>query len=109
MIEFRTGSFEWTTSDSRNAFVDAEGLHIIPTLTVKDTDITPEQILNGYTLNLTTDGICTSTDPLNSCSVYSNSTSGSIINPVRSARLTTKGKRKIKYGRVEVVSESTLP
>jgi hypothetical protein len=98
-----TGSFEWTTSDPRNAFVDAEGLHIIPTLTINDTDITPAQILNGYTLNLTTQGICTSTDPYNSCSIYSNSTSGDIINPVRSARLTTKGKKTIRYGRVEVV------
>jgi hypothetical protein len=78
-------------------------LHIIPTLTVDDTDITPAQILDGYTLNLTTQGICTSSDPYTSCSIYSNKTSGDIINPVRSARLTTKGKKTIKYGKVEVV------
>lgn len=32
-------------------------------------------------------------------------TSGAIINPVRSARLTTKGSKSIKYGRVEVVAK----
>jgi hypothetical protein len=77
----------------------------VPTLTVETTDITPEQILDGYTLNLTTQGICTSNDPFSSCSIYSNKTSGDIINPVRSARLTTKGKKTIKYGRVEVVAK----
>ncbi|KAE8449790.1 hypothetical protein EG329_007565 [Mollisiaceae sp. DMI_Dod_QoI] len=102
---FGSGSFEWTTSDPRNAFVDAEGLHIVPTLTVDDTNITQAQILDGYTLNLTTMGICTSPDPYASCSIYSNKTSGDIINPVRSARLTTKGKKTIKYGRVEVVAK----
>lgn len=104
MIFNRSGSFEWTTNDPRNAYTDAEGLHIIPTRTIDDTDITPAQILDGYTLNLTTAGTCTSTDPLTSCSIYSNKTSGDIINPVRSARLTTKGKKTIKYGKVEVVS-----
>jgi hypothetical protein len=102
---FGTGSFEWTTNDSRNAYIDAEGLHIIPTLTVDDTDITPAEILDGYTLNLTTDGTCTSSDSGFSCSIYSNKTSGDIINPVRSARLTTKGKKTIKYGKVEVVAK----
>jgi hypothetical protein len=100
-----TGSFEWTTNDPKNAFVDADGLHIVPTLTVDTTDITEAQLLNGYTLNLTTAGTCTSSDPFDSCSIYSNATSGAIINPVRSARLTTKGKKTLKYGRVEVVAK----
>lgn len=58
-------------------------------------------------LNLTVDGSCTSKDQrvstlnINSkCAVRSNTTSGQIINPVRSARLTTAGKKTIKYGRV---------
>jgi hypothetical protein len=108
LIIISTGSFEWTTSDPRNAYVDAEGLHIIPTLTIDDTNITEAQLLNGYTLNLTTAGTCTSPDPYNSCSIYSNSTSGAIINPVRSARLTTMGKKTIRYGRVEVVRVCAL-
>lgn len=104
---FGTGSFEWTTNDPSNAYTDAEGLHIVPTLTVNSTNITAAQIIDGYTLNLTTEGICTSTDPLNSCSIYSNHSAGTIINPVRSARLTTKGKHTIKYGKVEV--EAKMP
>lgn len=99
----RSGTFEWTTDDPTNAYTDAEGLHIVPTLTNETTDITLDQINDGYTLNLTTDGTCTSDDGGTPCSIYSNITSGDIINPVRSARLTTKGKKTIRYGRVEVV------
>ncbi|KAI9649850.1 hypothetical protein NHQ30_002432 [Ciborinia camelliae] len=106
---FGTGSFEWTTNDPQNAYTDAEGLHIVPTLTVNSTNITPAQILNGYTLNLTTDnrpdGVCTSDDAGTPCSIYSNITAGTIINPVRSARLSTKGKKTIKYGKVEVIAK----
>ncbi|GFF65738.1 beta-1,3-glucan-binding protein [Aspergillus lentulus] len=40
----------------------AQGLHIVPTLTLEDTDITPPQLVDGYMLNLTTDGSCTTTD-----------------------------------------------
>jgi beta-glucanase (GH16 family) len=53
---------------------------------------------------MTTDGTCTAMD-INSCSIRSNKTAGTIINPVRSARLTTRGKKSIKYGRVEVVAK----
>jgi beta-glucanase (GH16 family) len=63
--------------------------------------------MNGYTLNITSsdgDGSCTSTD-VKACGVRSNATLGSIIPPVRSARLTTKGKKGIKYGRVEIVAK----
>jgi beta-glucanase (GH16 family) len=102
---FGTGSFDWTTNDPKNAFTDAEGLHIVPTLTLESTDITQAQLLDGFVLNLTTSGLCTSKDGTNPCSIRSNKTSGAIINPVRSARLTTKGKKTIKYGRVEVVAK----
>lgn len=102
---FGTGSFDWTTSDSKNSFTDAEGLHIVPTLTIDSTDITKEQLLDGYTLNLTTTGECTSPDGTTACSIMSNKTTGDIVNPVRSARLTTKGKKTLKYGKVEVVAK----
>lgn len=39
------------------------------------------------------------------CSIRSNKTAGTIINPVRSARLTTKGKKSITYGKVEVIAK----
>jgi beta-glucanase (GH16 family) len=104
---YGNGEFDWTTKDPKNSFVDAEGLHIVPTLTTESTDITEAQLLNGYTLNITSssgDGSCTATD-YKSCGVRSNSTIGTIIPPVRSARMTTKGKKSIKYGRVEIVAK----
>jgi beta-glucanase (GH16 family) len=76
----------------------------VPTLTNQTTSINNGQISDGYTLNLTTDGTCTGTD-YTQCSVRSNSTLGSIIPPVRSARITTKGKKTIKYGKVEVIAK----
>ena len=99
-----TGSFDWTTADSANSYVNAEGLHIRPTLTNLTTDITNAQIDNGYTVNLTRTGECTSST-VSSCAIQSNRTLGSIIPPVRSARLTTKGKKSIRYGKVEVTAK----
>jgi beta-glucanase (GH16 family) len=101
---FGSGSFEWTTDDPKNSYVDGEGLHIVPTLTTESTPITIEQLTDNYVLNLTTDGTCTSKD-ISMCSVRSNVTSGTIINPVRSARLSTKGKKTLKYGKVEVIAK----
>lgn len=127
---FGTGSFDWTTTDARNAFTDKDGLHIVPTLTTDTTSITEDQITDGlvlltgrcnsiltsiysFALNLTRtadgDGSCTaqntSTTYLSSCSIRSNITSHAIIPPVRSARLTTKGSKSILYGRVEVTAK----
>jgi hypothetical protein len=101
---FGTGSFDWTTDDPKNAYADADGLHIVPTLTNETTNINNDMLYNGGTLNLTVDGTCTSTRT-SSCSIKSNSTLGTMIPPVRSARLTTKGKKSIRYGRVEVVAK----
>lgn len=100
---FGGGSFDWTTNDPQNAYTDDQGLHIVPTITTDSTDITNKQLINGYTVNLTADGTCTSTG--GGCIVTSNSTTGKIINPVRSARLNTKGKHNITYGKVEVVAK----
>jgi beta-glucanase (GH16 family) len=101
---FGTGSFDWTTDDPLNSYIDEEGLHIVPTLTLDTTSYTVSELLNGTTLNLTSMGVCTSGN-VPDCVVTSNATAGTILNPVRSARLTTKGKKTIKYGRVEVVAK----
>lgn len=101
---YGTGSFDWTTTDPANVYVDEKGLHIVPTLTNETTSITTDQMWNGYTLNLTADGTCTETSA-SSCSVSSNSTLGHMINPVRSARINTRGKVGITYGRVEVTAK----
>ena len=102
---FGTGEFEWTTDDPANSFVVNNTLIIMPTLT--DTFLTDAQVNNGYTLNLTTQGTCTSTD-WHQCVAISNSTAQTVINPVRSARLTTKGSKSIRYGKVEVVAKLPL-
>ncbi|KAF3095001.1 hypothetical protein TWF102_007400 [Orbilia oligospora] len=101
---FEIGSFDWTTNDEANAYTSSNGLVIMPTLTNLTTTISNSQINDGYNLNLTTAGLCTS--PRNaSCATFSNSTTGNIINPVRSARLSTKLSKQIKYGRVEVTAK----
>lgn len=76
----------------------------MPTLTLETTDITKEQLTDNFVLNLTTAGTCTA-DGVDDCSIRSNKTAGTIINPVRSARLSTKGKKSITYGKVEVVAK----
>jgi len=59
---------------------------------------------NGYKLDLRKDGSCTEKSN-SSCAVSSNSTQGTMVPPVRSARLVSKGSKSIKYGRVEVVAK----
>jgi beta-glucanase (GH16 family) len=76
----------------------------MPTLTLESTNITAAELLNDYTVNLTSIGTC-SGNTASACVAVSNTTIGSIINPVRSARLTTVGTRSITYGKVEVVAK----
>jgi hypothetical protein len=93
---FGNGEFEMTTGSSNNSFIRNNQLYILPTLT---SDVIGQNaIFNGYTFNVTG---CTNTN-LTACGAVSNSTSGAVINPVMSARISTKGKRSIQYGRVEV-------
>jgi len=84
--------------------VDNQGLHIVPTLTNETTNFTLMQIRHGYTLNLTEDGTCTGNNK-RVCSIKTNVTLGTMIPPVRSARLSTQGKKSIRYGKVEVVAK----
>ncbi|KAJ9603933.1 hypothetical protein H2200_011455 [Cladophialophora chaetospira] len=115
---FGNGAFDWTTTDERNAFTDGDGLHIVPTFTTETTHITESQLHNNYLLNLggklpnstkTGDGSCTANKRAqfyaDECTRKSNISSHAIINPVRSARLTTQGSKSIQYGRVEVVAK----
>lgn len=96
---YGNGEFEWTTASPNNSFVKDGVLYIVPTLTSDVLD--PDLITNGYTLNLTADGTCTSTN-VTQCVAHSNSSLLTIINPVQSARLTTKNSVSIKYGKVEI-------
>ncbi|KAI5778693.1 concanavalin A-like lectin/glucanase domain-containing protein [Geopyxis carbonaria] len=95
---FGNGQFEYTTNSEENSFVKDGALHIRPTLN-------DEKLINtnGAVLNLTEMGICSS-PILKNCVSVTNSTAGNntIINPVKSARISTKKGATIKYGRVEV-------
>lgn len=105
---YGNGAFDWTTADDTNYFADSEGLHITPTLTNETTPITNAQIYDGFTLDLLSNtseyGRCTGTTETE-CVVHSSRADKEIIPPVRSARINTKGKKSIRYGRVEVVAK----
>ncbi|OZJ01690.1 hypothetical protein BZG36_05526 [Bifiguratus adelaidae] len=96
---FGNGEFEWTTDSSNNSYVSNGVLHIVPTLT--EDVIGVGNLLNGYTLNLTG---CTGT-MWSDCMRTSNSTNGTIINPVQSARLTTRNSVSINRGKIEIVAK----
>lgn len=59
---------------------------------------------SNHIINLTRDGICSSTVETN-CVAQTNMTAGTIIPPVRSGRINTKKGATIKYGRVEVTAK----
>jgi len=127
MSGFGNGEFEMTTASQNNSFVKDGRLYIAPTLT--SDNLGEAAIEDGYVYNITgctfniTRG-ATYTDPthasptnisniasdnafdlngyLKACSAVSNSTTGHIINPVQSARISTRRSASIKYGKVEV-------
>jgi hypothetical protein len=121
------GEFEMTTSSSNNSFVQDGVLYLVPTLT--SDVIGQNNVMNGYTYNLTdctwnstdlsaypssSDGSSTSSTTnmtaaqldayYANCGAVSNQTSGAIINPVQSARISTRYSASIRYGKVEVVA-----
>ena len=97
---FGNGQFEETTSTNENAFVKDGVLYLTPTLQDKNL------IETDNTINLLKTGLCTS-DTWANCVVSTNTTNGTIVNPVKSARISTKKGASIKYGRIEV--EARLP
>ncbi|EXJ80993.1 hypothetical protein A1O3_07281 [Capronia epimyces CBS 606.96] len=97
---YGNGQFEETTATDENIFIKDNILQIKPTLQ----DIA---LLTGnHTLNLTKLGTCTS-DEWSNCVATTNTTNGTIINPVKSGRINTKKGANIKYGRIEV--EAKMP
>lgn len=98
---FGNHEFEWTTDSANNSFVADGSLYIVPTLTADS--IGDAAVVNGYTLNLTATGACTATNKTDSsCAAVSNSSTGTIIPPIQSARLITNMSKTIRFGRVEV-------
>lgn len=101
LTQHRNGEFEWTTASPNNSFVRDGTLYIVPTLT-SDIYGLPA-ILDGVTVNLTDAGTCTSSNT-SQCVAVSNHSTGSILNPIQSARLTTRHKVSVRYGKVEVTA-----
>ncbi|KIW19870.1 hypothetical protein PV08_00445 [Exophiala spinifera] len=95
---FGNGQFEETTGTDENVFVKDGVLHIQPTL--QDINL----LTHNSVLNLTRLGTCTS-DLWSNCVAVTNTTNGTIINPVKSGRITTKKGANIKFGRIEVVAK----
>lgn len=114
-----------TTASKNNSFVKDGHLYLAPTLT--SDNLGEAAIEDGFVYNITgctfnvTHGLSyTSTSHAanisvigadqdfdiegytRACSAVSNATTGQIINPVQSARLSTRRSASIKYGRVEV-------
>lgn len=96
------GQFEETTVTNENVFVDKTDGHLTIRPTLQDSDL----IYHDTIINLTKMGICSSS-VWSDCVAVTNVTNGTIVNPVRSGRLTTRLGPHIKYGRVEVTA--TLP
>ncbi|KAK0462851.1 GH16 beta-1,3-glucan recognition protein [Desarmillaria tabescens] len=127
MSGFGNGQFEMTTSSLNNSFVQNNRLYILPTLT--EDSIGRDAILNGHVYNITdctynitrgqsytdsSSSVNTGTTTIGSdedfdaesyyaaCSAVSNFTTGQIINPIQSARISTRSSANIRYGKVEV-------
>lgn len=93
---FGNGEFQMATADSDNLFIRNNQLYIHPTLTSDKVS----NILDGG--NYTLDGCTEAETNSTACSVASSALLGRVINPVMSARINTKSKKYIKYGKVEV-------
>lgn len=87
-----------TTNTDENAFVQDGMLHIKPTL--QDEKL----IETNNVIDLLKTGDCSSDQWFN-CVATTNTTNGTIVNPVKSARISTKLGGRIRYGRVEVVAQ----
>ncbi|KAG6876940.1 hypothetical protein C0993_011854 [Termitomyces sp. T159_Od127] len=117
MDGFGTGEFEMTTLSTNNSFVRDGMLYIVPTLT--SDNIGPDAVFNGTIYNIT-DCTFNITQPdkgfiwrngqfvfdtdgyTRACSAISNATARTVINPVQSARISTRFSASIRYGKVEV-------
>lgn len=87
----RTGDFAITTDTDENVFVRDGELWIKPSLQ-------DENLINKNTvIDLTKQGICTS-KAWSDCHAVTNTTNGTIVNPVKSARINTKKGASIQYG-----------
>ena len=100
-------------SSVNNSFIQNGMLYIVPTLT--SNNIGNAAVLDGAVYNITDctfniavpnngtmNGRFDEVEYLAACSAVSNATLGTVINPVQSARLSTRNSASIRYGRVEI-------
>ena len=100
MTQSRNGEFEMTTNSPNNSFVQDGKLYMVPTLT---SDVIGEAaVRDGFVYNITG---CTAMNETSGCGAVSNLTARTVINPVMSARISTKRSHAITYGKVEVVAK----
>ena len=99
---FGNGEFEMTTASSNNLYIKNGQLYIFPTLT--SDEIGTDAVLGNTktTYNLTG---CTETWNASDCSVTSDSSTNTDINPVQSARISTVNSVSLAYGKIEVVAK----
>jgi hypothetical protein len=113
MCYLSNGEFEMTTASINNSFIQNGMLYIVPTLTsdnIGTAAVLDGAVFNitGCTFNITTpnngtvNGVFDEAGYLASCSSVSNATLGTVINPVQSARLSTRNSASIRFGRVEI-------
>jgi len=95
---FGNGEFEIMTPDAENSYIQNGKLYIRPTLT-DQTSASPDQMVDGFTYDL--GDACSNPGNQSTCKVTSRD-GKVIIPPVKSARLSTQGKKSIAFGRVEV-------
>lgn len=91
------GQFEMTTNTDENVFI-RDGV-----LTIKPTLQEPSLMDSNNIIDLR-DGGCTGSGYYN-CVIATNTTNGTVVNPVKSGRVNTKLGASIKFGRVEVVAK----
>ncbi|KAF2190477.1 glycoside hydrolase family 16 protein, partial [Zopfia rhizophila CBS 207.26] len=94
---FGNGQFEMTTDSDENVYIEDGILVIEPTL--QDEDL----VENDNIIDLHDQG-CTGSK-WSDCFASTNTTNGTIVNPVKSARINTKLGASIKFGRVEVTAQ----
>ncbi|KAJ9639143.1 uncharacterized protein PV06_09198 [Exophiala oligosperma] len=95
---FGNGQFDETTGDEENVYIQDHMLHITPTL--QDEYL----MTHNVSLNLFDRGTCTTTG-WDNCVSVTNTTNGTVINPVKSGRINTSPGANIRFGRIEVVAK----
>lgn len=96
IFRLKNGEFQWYVHDDANSFAKDGNLHIKPTLTASK--IGYKHVEHGYiNLQHCTDQIKSNCERQAGEDI--------IINPIRSARLSTKSSFAFKFGRVEVIAK----